>query len=160
MFELDYAPFEVDGISVAETKRITRDAGSQLDRFRSSFTAYTRPGRERALIVGIDLKKVAGEKLEANLRGGWLAKWEPVETQAGEQGLAIVLGPDVAGTQAEDKLNHLLLVPVPERGVVSYWAGFAWNRAGVVGDAGAWKLYVDQHAQRIRSPIEVRITAR
>ena len=48
MFELTYEPFDVNGISVGEVKRITLDAGSQLDRFQSSYRQFTRPGQRRS----------------------------------------------------------------------------------------------------------------
>lgn len=62
VFELDYPPFDADGISVSEVKRISLDAGSQLDRFQSSYKQFTRPGQARKLTTGIGLKKTAGKK--------------------------------------------------------------------------------------------------
>jgi hypothetical protein len=38
---------------------------------------------------------------------------------------------------------------------VSYWAGFAWDRAGKIPSAESWNAYVDQFAERMRSPIEI-----
>ncbi|QJR14499.1 DUF4861 family protein [Usitatibacter palustris] len=159
MFELEYAPFEVDGVSVSEVKRVTLDAGSQLDHFRSTYKTFTRPGRERALTTAIGLKKVEGEQVEFDADRGWLLKWEKVEQGAGEQGLAIVSAAGPLGPRADDKLNHLVLAPVPASGAATYWAGFAWNRAGHVTDAAAWKKYVDEFAQGTRSPIEVSVSA-
>jgi len=40
---------------------------------------------------------------------------------------------------------------------VSYWAGFAWDRAGQITSAESWKTYVDQFSERLRSPIEVGV---
>src|SRR5271168_4084285 len=37
-FELTYAPWDANGIQVTETKRITLDAGSHLNRIKSTFT--------------------------------------------------------------------------------------------------------------------------
>jgi hypothetical protein len=161
MFELEYAPFQVDNISVSEVKRITLDAGSQLDRFQSTYKQFTRPGQTQKLTAGIGLKKAAGERLEANAERGWLLKWEKVEKNAGNQGLALIVDPKALDKQTEDKLNHLLLVKVPETDVVNYWAGFAWDKAGQITTAEAWKKYVDDFAQGAGSPIEVSVaTAR
>jgi len=41
---------------------------------------------------------------------------------------------------------------------VSYWAGFAWNRAGKFTSAGAWKRYVDEFAEGLGSPIMVKVS--
>jgi len=157
VFELAYQPFEVNGISVSEVKRVSLDAGSQLDHFQSIYKQFTRPGQERELTAGIGLKKVSGEKLEANKERGWFAKWEPVAKNGGEQGLAIVVNPRSFSGQAEDRLNHLVLTPVGGNGKVDYWAGFCWDKAGYLTNAEAWKQYVEEFAQGLASPIEVEV---
>lgn len=158
MFELEYAPFEVDGISVSEVKRISLDAGSQLDRFQSTYKQFIRPGQTRTLVSGIGLKKVAGEKVTANAERGWLAKWEKVEKNAGEQGLAVIVDPKSFVKHTEDKLNQLVLAIVSE-GVVTYWAGFCWDKAGHITNAEAWTKYVDEFAQGLQAPIQVSVAA-
>ncbi len=157
MFELEYAPFQVDNINVSEVKRITLDAGSQLDRFQSSYKQFTRPGQAQKLTTGIGLKKAAGEQVEANAERGWLLKWEKVEKNAGNQGLAIIIDPKTFEKHTEDKLNQLVLTKVSDNNVATYWAGFCWDKAGSLTDAAAWKKYVDDFAQGIQSPIEVSV---
>lgn len=160
LFELEYAPFEVNGISVSEVKRISLDAGSQLDHFQSTYKQFTRPGQAQKLITGIGLKKISGEKVEVNTDRGWFLKWEKVEKNAGNQGLAVIVDPNAFDKQTEDKLNHLTLARVGEGDVVSYWAGFCWDKAGQITDAAAWKKYVDEFAQGLQSPIEVTVTGK
>jgi hypothetical protein len=154
MFELVYDAFDVNGAQVAEVKRITLDAGSQFDRFRSSY----EPASAGPLTVGIGLKKVAGEKTQFDGRGGWLAKWEAMEKNAGQQGLAIIAEPKLVEKQAEDERNLLLLVKAPAN-TVSYWAGFAWDKAGRFTTFDAWRAHVDEFAQRVRSPIQISVAA-
>ena len=144
MFELEYAPFQVDNISVSEVKRVTLDAGSQLDRFQSTYKQFTRPGQAQKLTTGIGLKKTGGEQVEANAERGWLLKWEKVEKNAGNQGLAIIVDPKTLEKQTENN-------------VASYWAGFCWDKAGQPTDAAAWKKYVDEFAQGAASPVEVSV---
>ena len=73
------------------------------------------------------------------------------------QGLGIVVNPNDVDKLAEDRLNHLV-VPKPRSAFpVSYWAGFAWDRAGKFTTAEGWNRYVDQFAERLRSPIEVTV---
>lgn len=158
IFELDYEPFEMDGISVSEVKRVTLDAGSQLNHFQSTYQQFTRPGQSRKLTMGIGLKKVVGEKLEVNAARGWFTKWEKVEKNAGEQGLAVLVAPKDFEKQTEDRLNHLILTPVSEAGVATYWAGFGWDRAGHYPDFAAWLKYVDEFAQGLAAPIKVTVT--
>jgi hypothetical protein len=157
LFELEYAPFEVNGINVSEVKRVSLDAGSQLDRFQSSYKQFTRPGQAQKLTTGIGLKKAAGEQVQANAERGWLVKWEKVEKNAGNQGLAIVVPAKSFEKQTEDKLNHLVLTPVADNGTVTYWAGFCWDKASHLTTAEAWQKYVDEFAQGLASPIEVSV---
>jgi len=157
VFELEYAPFAVNGISVSEVKRITLDAGSQLDRFESHYRQFTRPGQAVKLTAAVGLKKVNGEKLENHADRGWLLKWEKMEKNAGQQGLAVVVAPQLLGKFAEDKLNQLVLVNVPAAGTFSYHAGFCWDKAGFITSADAWKKYVDEFAQGLASPIQITV---
>ena len=94
-----------------------------------------------------------------------LAIWEPMEKNRGMQGVAAIVDPKKFVKQGEDKLNDLLLVscdywsrPKPS-GCIDYWAGFAWDKAGKITTADAWKKYVDEFAQGVQSPIEVSVSA-
>jgi len=149
MFELVYEPFDVNGTKVSEVLRVSLDAGSQLNHF----TPYLQVSDSIAMAIG--LKKVKDEQKQFNAEHGWLTIWEPMEKNLGMQGLAIVVDPRAVDKVAEDKLNNLVVL---KPGSSSYWAGFAWDRAGKITSAESWNSYVDQFAQRLRTPIEVRIT--
>jgi hypothetical protein len=154
VFELVYEPFEVNGTKVSEVKRITLDAGSNLDHFQSS---YQPQGAAGPLVCGIGLKKVAGEQLVFDERGGWLASWERVEGNHGMQGVALIVEPQAVVKQTADPQNNLLLVNARPDNSVSYWVGFGWDKAGQFSTAVEWKEYVDGFAQGLRSPIEVTV---
>jgi hypothetical protein len=155
MFELTYEPFDVNGVKVSEVKRISLDAGQNLDHFRSTY----KPEKAVALVTGVGLKKASGEKKDFNAERGWLAKWERMEKSAGNQGLAVIVDPKLLVKQAEDDRNLLMLAKVPQDNAASYWAGFCWDKAGQYADEQAWKTHVDQFAQGLLSPIEVTVSA-
>jgi hypothetical protein len=154
MFELTYEPFEVNGVMVSEVKRISLDAGQNLDYFRSTY----KPEKPTALLTGIGLKKVSGDHYEVNAERGWVAKWEPMEQNAGWQGLAMIVDPALYERQTEDERNLLILARVPADNVASYWAGFCWDQAGHFTEFEAWKTHVDRFALGLGSPIEVRVS--
>ena len=154
VFELTYDLFEVDGVMVSEVKRISLDAGQNLDRFQSIY----RPVKPMSMVTGIGLKKVEGERWDFDAKGAWLAKWEPMELNAGEQGLAVIVDPGLFERQTEDQRNLLVLARVPAGNTASYWAGFCWDRGGQFADYASWKAYVDRFAQGLRSPIEVSVS--
>jgi hypothetical protein len=154
MFELTYEPFDVNGVTVSEVKRICLDAGQNLDQFRSTY----KPDKPGALTMGIGLKKVSGERKELNAERGWLVSWERVEKNEGYQGVAVIVDPKQFVKQTEDQRNLLILAQVPNDDIASYWAGFCWDKAGQYGDEQAWKTYVDQFSQGLLSPIEVSVS--
>lgn len=155
MFELTYDAFDVNGSKVSERKRITLDAGSQFDHFQS----FYQPQSAAALTSGIGLKKAKGEVTQFDAGHGWLAKWEPVEKNAGQQGLAIIVDPKLLAGRSEDQRNLLLLAKAPNN-VASYWAGFAWDKAGRIATFADWKTHVDEFSQRVSSPIKITVSAK
>jgi hypothetical protein len=156
MFELDYEPFDVNGIKVAETMRVTLDAGSQMDHYQVTFKPDSAG---EPLTAAVGLKKVKGEQTDFDAARGTLAIWEPMEKNQGMQGVAAIVDPKIFVKQAGDKLNNLLLMRAEPDHSVDYWAGFAWDKAGKITTQDAWKKYVDEFAQGVQSPIEVTVTA-
>jgi hypothetical protein len=155
MFELVYEAFDVSGATVSELKRITLDAGSNLDHFQS----YFKPeGPTGPLTCGIGLKKVAGEQKQFNAERGSLVIWEKMEENQGMQGVAIIVDPKAFDKEAEDKKNNLLLVKAGPDNKVSYWAGFGWDKSGQFSDSEAWSAYADHFAQGLASPLVVIVS--
>lgn len=156
MFELDYDPFDVNGRQVAETMRVTLDAGSQMDHYQVTFKPVTPDG---PLTGVVGLKKVRREQLDFNAARGTLTAWEPMEGNHGMQGLAAIGDPKKLVKQAEDSRNDLLLVNAGPDNRLDYWAGFAWDQAGKITTPDDWKKYVDDFAQGVQSPIQVTVSA-
>lgn len=155
LFELEYAPFDVNGTKVSETKRVSLDAGSQFDRFQSRY----KVDGAATLVPATGLKKVAGETVQVDAGEGWLLKWEKVEKDSGNQGLAIIAG-KAFEKQAEDALNHLVILKPGDNNVADYRAGFCWDRAGKITTADAWKEHVSGVAKALESPLEVKVELR
>jgi hypothetical protein len=150
MFELVYEPFDVNGVKVSQVLRVSLDAGSQLNRFRASYQ-----GAGDSLAPAVGFKKVKDEQKQFNGERGWFTIWEPMDKNLGMQGLAVVVDPRAVDKVTEDKLNNLLVLKPGITTPVTYWAGFAWDRAGKITSAESWNSYVDEFAERLRSPIEV-----
>ena len=157
MFELDYDAFDVNGKQVAETVRISLDAGSQLDHYQVTFKPAENKSEQLTAAVG--LKKVKSDVVDFNAARGTLAIWEPMEKNQGMQGIAAIVDPKSLVKQTEDKSNNLLLLNAGSGNSIDYWAGFAWDKAGKITTADDWKKYVDEFAQGVQSPIEVSVSA-
>ena len=149
----DYDAYNVNGAQVAETRRISLDAGQNLDHYQITY----KPQGSAELIAAAGLRKMPGDKKEFNQDHGWLSHWEKMEKNGGEQGGAIVTDPKSIVKQTEDKQNDLVLIKVPASNTVEYWAGFCWNKFGPFTDQASWNKYVDETAQGAASPIEVHV---
>src|SRR6267142_4169808 len=154
MFELVYEPFDVNGVKVSELLRVSLDAGSQLDRFQSS---YKSPSGNETRAVAIGIKKVKDQQKEFNAEHGRLATWEPMEKNLGMQGLAAIVNPGEFDKQAENKQNNLIELK-PGTETASYWAGFAWDRAGKITSSEAWNKYVQEFSEKLLSPLEITVS--
>lgn len=155
VFELVYPSFYVNTASILPVLRVSLDGGSQLNHFEAFYRS--EPGDD-PLAVAIGLKKAKDAQKDFNAEHGRLTVWEPMDKNLGMQGLAIVVNPRDVDTVTEDNLNHLVVLkPSKNTMPVSYWAGFAWDRAGKITSAREWNKYVDEFAEARRSPIEVSV---
>jgi hypothetical protein len=152
MFELVYEPFDVNGVKVSQVLRVSLDAGSQLNHFRASYQA---PSGGESLALAVGLKKVKDAQKNLNAERGWFTIWESVEKNQGMQGLAIIVDPRTFEGVTEDSRNHLLVLKPGITAPVSYWAGFAWDRAGKITSSESWNAYVEQFSEKLRSPIQI-----
>ena len=60
MFELIYQPWDIAGHKISEVKRITLDAGQNLDRFESSYKIESAGGGDIAIAHAVGIRKAAG----------------------------------------------------------------------------------------------------
>jgi len=158
LFELTYEPFDVNGTKVSEVRRISLDAGENLDHYQVVY----KPERSTALTVGIGIKKKDVTQTDAKISRCSLTTWEQLRDDKLEEshlGQVIVLDPKLLVKTAEDKLNHLLIARTSKDNSISYWAGFGWDKSGQFADYDAWKTYTDEFARGALSPIEVSVSA-
>jgi hypothetical protein len=153
LFELDYEAFDVNNTPVAETRRISLDAGQNLDHYQIFYTPMSRMD----LTSAVGLKKVADEQKDFNADHAWLSISEKMEGNQGMQGVALVVDPKKFVKQAESKTDNLLLLKTAPDNSVSYYAGFYWDRSKQFADYAAWEKYVDEFAQGVAAPIQVTV---
>jgi len=155
IFELTYAPWMAENVSVRETKRITIDVGSQLYQVEGILTAA---GPVPNYTIGITLHEKKGN-VYADSATGVFSYWEPIDDS--ELGTAIVIDPrSLLGvrdyrTHKKD-LSHLYVITKPNKQVV-YHAGYAWKKAGAILTADDWNSYLKQFSQRLASPLQYSV---
>jgi len=157
IFELTYEPFDVNGTKVSEVRRISLDAGQNLDHYQVRY----QPEHPTALTVGIGIKKKDVTQTESKTDRCTLTTWEQLrDDKLGHShlGQAIVLDPKSFVKTAEDDLNYLVLAKASKDNTISYWAGFGWDKSGQFSDYDSWKAYADEFARGVLSPIEVSVS--
>jgi hypothetical protein len=152
VFELTYAPWDAGGAQVEESKRIILDAGSQWNRFESTFT-----GQKGALAIGVGIAKHAGSAAKTDARNASMRVWEPLDGgRGGNLGTALVFPAGTRLQQHDTNLEYLVVTNAPH-GRVAYFAGSAWDRAGKARDAAAWAAEVESQAGRAAAPVKVSL---
>lgn len=156
MFELTYPTLDAGGTRVTEVKRVTLDAGQNLNRFESRYTAT--PSTPKTQAAGI--KTHADGLVVRDKSRGLLRTWEPVKADGSHFGCGIIVDPGRVVDFAEADGNVLIVTGVAADGVVTYYAGSGWDKSGDFKTVDDWDRYLDQAAQRIRSPLAVSVAAR
>ena len=138
-------------------KRITLDAGQNLDRFESRYTGDAggaegaggrhQEGRRRQVVF-------------RTRRAACSGTWEPVKADGSHFGCGIIVDPPSVEDVAEADGNVLVVTTIAAGGAATYYAGFGWDRSGDFATDGDWDRYLDLAAQRIRSPLAVSVAAK
>lgn len=154
VFELTYAPWEANGRTITETKRISLDLGSNLSRFEEHLQS---DGPVPNYTVGITLHDKKGE-VSANPEQGWFRYWEPMDSAM--LGTGIVLAPADVQAYKDHRVDapdqsHLYVLTNPKDGQLTYYAGFGWSKSGQFGTKEEWDAYLADFARRLASPLEV-----
>jgi hypothetical protein len=153
-FELSYAPWDANGVSVSETKRITLDAGTHLNKIESTYT-FERKG---TMTLAAGLAVHDGAKAEFPSGSSVASVWDTPQTpSAGRIATGMIALPE-QHAQAEAAAGHALLLFSRRSGEpFTYYAGSGWSKADMP-TAEAWNLYLTTELQKLTHPIRTRWT--
>ena len=156
VFELGYAPWEAGSVKVSETKRITLDAGSNFDRFESTYRVVDGAGTPAPLRIGVGIVNHDRSSMVFDKRAGWMRTWEPLKNDSGNLGCGVIVGPGVE-LKATATDNIMIGKATPNLRFVSH-VGAAWDRSGDVADAAAWTKRVEEMARRVAAPVRITVS--
>jgi len=153
VFELMYPAWDAAGVRISEVKRVSLDAGQNFNHFESH---YRVENGARELADAIGIRKGLNPSSSTSREQASLRAWERLPGDTGQLGQAVILDPANLLAFTEDKSN--VTTKIPADGVVAYYAGFGWSKNGfrAVED---WDRDVAQYAARLRSPVEVTVSA-
>ena len=153
VFELDYPAWERSG--VRETKRVTLDAGSHLNRIESFYEVVAA---ERVTwAAGTKVEK--GAETRSDPDRGLVRTWEH-QTRYGEDGwlgCGVVMEPGTPIEIAEAAGNLLIVGRTRAGEPARYHAGSGWDRSGHFAGLADWDLHLDAFAARLRSPLRIEV---
>lgn len=153
VFELEYVFDRIPG-NLREVRRITLEPGDQLFRADSQFF---RDGKPAKVQVAIGLT-THDQKAKAYLAedGQRITTWETVDGAG--IGTAVLLPYRRDGRALEvksekpDQSHALILAETDVEGRISYFAGFAWEKAGRITTHAQWDEYLDQFVAKLPRP--------
>jgi rhamnogalacturonyl hydrolase YesR len=156
-FEVTYAPWACgNGVTVAETRRMSLDAGSHLVRFESRFTVTGAAALQGGPGLDISKKNLHNGTFAANPEQGWLANYEPEQPKMGSIATALVL-PHSGRLMSDDAKNLYLLAPLAAEKPFVWYAGGGWSGAGDFVKPEYWNAYVSAFAKALRTPLDVTV---
>jgi unsaturated rhamnogalacturonyl hydrolase len=157
IFEVTYSPVRFGGILVSEVRRITLDAGSNLNTIEITYSSDSSAGVV-SFAAGIVKRKGVVSALDSSQR--WVSLWGPTnEDEAnGSLGTGIVMAKNVF-TGVKENDVHVLILGTAELGKpVKYYAGAGWTRTGDFSGSDEWNAYLKNFLRQIESPVTVSVS--
>jgi hypothetical protein len=155
-FEVSYAPWQAGGRIVTETKRITLDAGSHLNKIVSTFTFDGGSSLDFATGIAIHEGGVATVPAGKSVAAVWDTPQKP---SAGRIATGLVSLPAEHATTTT-AVNHALMIFDRHSGEpFTYFAGSGWSKADMPTQAD-WNTYLIRFQELREHPVAFSWTRR
>ncbi|HEX9829579.1 MAG TPA: DUF4861 family protein [Bacteroidota bacterium] len=155
MFELTFKPVQYNGKPVREVRRITLDAGQNLNRIDIVYS-----GEPNALTFAAGVVKRKGTTSTVNNTNQWISLYGLTTEQEvnGYLGTGAVLSGASFREIREDDTHVLILGTATTGKPVTYYSGGGWTRSGDFNNQMDWERYLDEYAVRLKAPLLVRVS--
>lgn len=160
IFELDFEPWDADGLKVTEKKRIAIDAGQNLYWQQSVFTAQGADSIQYA-IGFVKRPGLIGSTSKAR-SWAWLTGWGPVDNKPGEGGhgelgTAVLLDRSRVLDMKETEDHYVITATARSGQPVVHYVGAGWTGSRDFRDVEDWWTYLDESARRFGAPLKVTL---
>jgi pectinesterase len=155
-FELTYNTWLVEGKQLTETKRISLDAGQNLNRIEITFTSPT-PGDTMLIACGLVRRK--NTLLSSGDKHPWIGLWGQTTEDSvnGSLGTGIILLKSTFVGMNEDNDQHLIIGRVKAGETFTYFAGAGWTRTGDFASSDKWNSYLESFARKMQEPLRIKL---
>lgn len=142
VFELDYTyPVEAGGSPILETKRITIRLGEPGFHVEARFTRAGKAVADLPVAIGVSTQN-GRARTTLNTAARWVAVWDNIDGSGLGTGAVLADGFSAETreikSQKKDESHALLITRSDSAGVVRYFAGYGWERAGRITTPEAW----------------------
>lgn len=157
MFELTYTNWNIDGKKFTEHKRVSLDAGQNLNRIEVAFEGVAP---NDSLTIACGLVKRSSTTISTDEKKCWMSLWGLTnnDTVNGFLGTGVVLVPSSFVQWTEDKDQYLVIGRTGNT-PFTYYSGAGWTRSGDFANEHDWKTYLDTFARSLRMPLKVSMAA-
>lgn len=155
IFEVTYTPFEYNGKKITETKRITLDAGSNLNKIE---VQYNSIGSNDGVMFAAGLVKRPNVSIFTDKEKGLASLWGPINDNPVNEylGTGIVMINEKIDTIKENN-GHLLVVGKSKLSKkITYYTGAGWTRTGDFENIQDWNNYLSDFAIKLRNELIIR----
>jgi len=158
LFELEYEAWDVAGVKVRETKRVSLDAGSNFSRFENVYAGDDGAPLPANVLYAAGTKKEKGADIRIDPGAGVVRAWEELNRYGkdGFMGCAVVVDPTRLVSTPELDGNVL----IGFRGPGPYFAGTGWDRSGDFTSMADFDAYVNRFVARLASPVSAQVIPR
>ncbi|NUN70431.1 MAG: DUF4861 family protein [Bacteroidetes bacterium] len=152
--ELIYTGLRIDTAGYTVVKRITLDAGEQLNRIEEEYLSnFDRSPLK--LVAG--LVKRANTVITRNEASRFLALWGSTNADSvnGSLGTAVLFPAGTAIGFFDDTLHYFMSREITQGRKIMYYSGAAWSRMGDITTKDAWEQYLTMTAVRLANPLKI-----
>lgn len=153
-FKLIYKPFIVNGKTVKETKTISLDAGSQMNKVIINYETQAKLD----IAAGVTKHKDDG-KVKVDNQNNYLAYWDVADGGKGNgfMGVGIVYMPHLFKYNKETKQHLLIIASTNKNKEFSFYQGAAWSKSGNFANEDAWFTYLANFNENLQHPLKIEI---
>lgn len=158
-FEVVYAPWDIGGgVRVAETRRVTLDAGNRFSKVRSVLNV--RGAETVKAGVGMDTGKRRNDYeavMEDRESGGLMTAWSRPRKDDGCLGTAVIVPWVPEGRAVDAEGCTYLLRKVANGEPFEWYMGAVWDKASPIRSAAGWEAEARRVRECIGHPLQVRV---
>ncbi len=155
-FELIYTGLRLDTSRYTVIKRITLDAGVQLNRVEEEYISNA-PNEQLTLAAGLVKRNGSTVTRQTDLRT--LALWGPTNADSvnGNLGIAVIIPGTSPVSFSEEPQQYIISTQIGQGKRTTYYSGAAWSRMGDITTEKEWLQYLEGFVQAKKYPLIIKM---